>query len=254
MVPAFKLWELRESLTARTRTRIKSVLKLVLLCGAATVALTLAPAASATTIDFSTSNGAWTVSGAGATDATPFLFPSGAISLSNNGHSSGTFVTGGSAAAFDGFWTASFSFFLPATATDAIGTLVSLTADDRVVLYVNGNLAADGGLGIPPGGSIAGKMEFTDGGGDQPFTFDSSDSSGSGSGGFILGGINTLVAVINNTGSGVTGTTKTFAGDGDGATFRIQGSVTYAPEPTGISMLLGGCLVALARFRHLIRR
>ena len=124
-----------------------------------------------------------------------------------------------------------------------------------MVLFLNGNEVADGGLGIPASGDIAGKMEFTDGGGDQPFTFNSADSSGSGSGGVIFGGINTLVAVLNNTGSGVTGTTKTFAGDGDGAIFRIQGNVTYAvPEPSGISMLLGGCLVALARFRHVIRR
>jgi len=231
-----------------------SAFKLALLGGVTVGVLGLAPAASATTINISTSSGNWTVSGAGATDATPFILGGGGISLSNNGIRTGTFVTGASAANFDGFWTASMSFFLPLNATDVLGTLVSLNADDRVVLYLNGNLVADGGLGIPAGGSIAGKMEFTDGGGDQPFTFDSNDSSGSGSDGFILGGTNTLFAIINNTGSGVTGTTKTYIGDGDGATFRLQGSVTYAPEPTGMSMLLGGCLIALVRFRHRIRR
>jgi hypothetical protein len=225
-----------------------------LLWGIAMVGLAVAPLASATTIDFSSSSGGWTVSGAGVTNATPFILGNGALSLSDNGHRTGTFVPGASAPAFDGFWTATFSFFLPASATDEIATLVSLGADDRVVLFLNGNEVADGGLGIPASGDIAGKMEFTDGGGDQPFTFNGADSSGSGSGGVILGGINTLVAVLNNTGSGVTGTTKTYAGDGDGAIFRIQGNITYVPEPSGISMLFGGCLVALARFRHLIRR
>ena len=243
-----------DSRVAGTRTRVESVLKPALLWGTVVAVLAFAPAASANIIDFSSSSGGWTVSGAGATDATPFIFAGGGPSFSDNGRRTGTFVTGASALAFDGFWTASFSFFLPLNAPDLLGTLVSLNADDRVVLFLNGNIVADGGLGIPASGDIAGKMEFTDGGGDQPFTFNHADSSGSGSGGFILGGVNTLFAVINNTGSGVTGVTKTFAGDGDGATFRIRGSVTYAPEPPGMSMLLGGCLVVLARFRHLIRR
>ena len=215
--------------------------------------LALAQSASANTIDFSSSSGGWTVSGAGATNATPFILGGGGLSFTDNGRRTGNFVPGASLVNFDGYWTATFSFFLPANAPDLLGTLLSLSADDRVVLYLNGSIIADGGLGIPQSGSIAGMMELTDGGGDQPFTFDSSDSSGSGTGGFILGGTNTLFAVINNTGSGVTGTTRTFTADGDGATFHIQGSITYAPEPASWALLLAGPLVALVRFRHRVR-
>ncbi|HEV3333472.1 MAG TPA: hypothetical protein VG096_20955 [Bryobacteraceae bacterium] len=250
----FNLCKVREALAVRTLTRIESVLRSPLLWGAAMAVLSLVPVASADMIDGSTGTGAWTVSGAGATNATADVLGSGAISFTSNGRRTGTFVNGASLAAFDGYWTASFTFFLPSTATDVSGSFSNLFADDRVVLFFNGNEIGDGGIGIPASGSVAGQMELTDGGGDQPFTFASSDSAGSGSGGFILGGVNTLLAVINNTGSGVTGTTKTFLGDGDGSVFRLQAEVTFAPEPAGLSTLVGGCLVALAWFRHRTRR
>ena len=216
--------------------------------------VTLAPAAFADTIDLSTFTGNWTLTGAGATNAVADVLGNGGISFTSNARRTGTFVNGASLAAFDGFWTASISFFLPAD-VNVFGSFSNLIADDRVVLYFNGNVIGDGGLGIPASGSTLGKMELTDGGGDQPFTFDSTDSSGSGSNGFILGGVNTLVAVINNTGSGVAGSTKTFGGDGDAAGFRVQASVRFTPvpEPAGLSVLLGAGLVALVG-RHARQR
>lgn len=216
-------------------------------------ALAVAPAASATTIDFSTLTGGWTVTGAGATDVTPdVLGPGGAISFTSNGRDTGTFVPGASLAAFDGFWTASFSFFLPLDATDLSASFSNLRADDRVVLLLNGDQIGDGGLGIPVSGPIVGKMELTDGSGDLPYTFEGTDAAGSCSGAtcsgaFIFGGVNTFEAIINNTGSGVTGTTHTFLGTGDGATFSVQGEVTFAtpvPEPASIMLLGTGLLVA----------
>lgn len=237
--------------------RIESVLRLALLCGAAIALLALTPSAFADTIDFSTSTGGWTVSGAGATNAAAFVLGGGGISFTSNATNTGTFVSGGSLASFDGFWTASFSFFLPAGATSISGSFSGLTADDRVVLFLNGNQIGDGGLQIPAGGSVTGQMELTDGGGDLPFTFNSADSSGSesGSAGLVLGGQNTFTAVINNTGGGVLGTTKTFGGTGDGATFKVFGDLNYTaptttvPEPSSVSMLLGG-LALLGGFRR----
>jgi hypothetical protein len=210
-----------------------------------------AATASATTINFSTSTGNWTVTGAGATNAPAAVLGGGGISITSNGLQSGTFVAGASLAAFDGFWTANFSFFLPADADNISGSFSNLRSDDRVVLYLNGNQIGDGGLGIPAGGSIAGLMELTDGGGNLPFFFDSSDSSGAGSGpaGFILGGENTLTAILNNTGSGVTGITKTFAGAGDGVNFGVQGQLTFTtavPEPSTFTTLFGGCFLFFA--------
>jgi hypothetical protein len=234
--------------TVKKGAGVAAVLRFAAFCGAAIAVFGLTPSAFADSIDLSTSNGLWTVTGAGATNQRAFVLGGGGISFSSNATNNGTFVPGASNAGFDGFWTASFSFFLPSGATNIMGSFSGLTADDRVVLFLNGNIIGDGGLNIPSGGSANGEMEFTDGGGDQPFTFSSSDSSGSesGSAGLILGGQNTLTAVINNTGDGIYGTTKGFGGTGDGATFKVTGDLSYiapattVPEPSSVSMLLGG--------------
>jgi len=236
---------------------LQSVLRLAASCGAAIAVFALAPSAFADSIDISTSTGLWTVTGAGATNATAYVLGGGGISITSNGTNTGTFVSGGSLANFDGFWTASFSFFLPAGATSISGSFSGLTADDRVVLFLNGNIIGDGGLEIPASGSATGMMQLTDGGANQSFIFNSSDSSGSASGsaGFILGGENTLTAVINNTGGGIYGTTKTFGGTGDGTNFGVTGDLTFSapastvPEPSSVSMLFGG-LVLLGGFRR----
>ena len=89
---AFGPWKVRELRAVPTPRRVQSTLKLALVWGSAMAGLAVAPLASATTIDFSSSSGGWTVSGAGVTNATPFILGSGALSLSDNGRRTGTFV------------------------------------------------------------------------------------------------------------------------------------------------------------------
>jgi hypothetical protein len=68
-----------------------------------------------------------------------------------------------------------------------------------------------------------------------------------------LGGVNTFEAIINNTGSGVTGTTHTFLGTGDGANFGVQGAVTFdtaVPEPATLMLFGTGIALVGRRFRR----
>ncbi|MCC6585738.1 MAG: hypothetical protein IT168_03390 [Bryobacterales bacterium] len=196
-------------------------------------------------IDFSTNSGGWTFTGAGATNATPFIVGANGISFTDNTQRTGTLAPGASLAAFDGFWTANFSFFIPADATGLFGSFSGLFADDRVVLLLNNVPIGAGGIRIPPGGSLDGFMRLTASGADEPWTFDSADSAGSGNGAgiFIVGGMNTLTAVINNSGDGVTGPTRTFLSDGDGTGFRVTGQVTFTPEPATWTLLGAGLLI-----------
>ncbi|MGD1089454.1 MAG: hypothetical protein ABR955_12130 [Verrucomicrobiota bacterium] len=89
----------------------------------------------AQTIDFSTTTTAgWTVTAGGATNATPYPFGN-ELSISSTGTGIGSFVSGGSWSAFDGFWTAQFTFFLPANALNVSLNFSGMYADDRVVWY-----------------------------------------------------------------------------------------------------------------------
>jgi hypothetical protein len=212
----------------------------------AALALAIAPAASAATIDIGSASGGWTVSGAGATDAVPFILPGGGLSITSNARRTGTFVDGATLANFNGFWSAKLTFDLPATATDVRLSFSNLGADDRVVFGImtgpsDGVVFGNAGINVLAAGTLVGSMKFEEDGVDEPFTFHAADSAGTVTGPFTIGGPNTLIAIINNTGSGAVGTTRTFGGDGDGAVFRLQGSVTFSevPEPAGMGMASG---------------
>src|SRR5580698_973493 len=60
--------------------------------------------AKANSIDISAVPANWLVSGAGATNAVPFLV-SNHLSITSTQTEGGTFISGGSLAGFDGFWT-----------------------------------------------------------------------------------------------------------------------------------------------------
>ena len=226
------------------------------LCALVTFGIGLLQPASAGTIDISNNSGNWTVSAAGAIDATPFIFGGGGLSFTSDARRTGTFVTGASLANFTGFWTANLDFFVPADATNLTLTFSHLSADDRVVLGLltgpdTGVELGNAGLNVPASGTLNGSMRFDEGGIDEPYTFSGSASAGTVTGPFTLGATNHLIAILNNTGSGAVGITRTFAGDGDGAVFRLRGSVdfTQVPEPSGMG-IAGICLLAVAAIRR----
>jgi len=171
------------------------------------------------------------------------------ISVTSNTFQTGTFVSGSSAANFDGFWTASLSFFLPANATNVVLNFSNLQADDRSVLDLNGTEIGSAGI-FGPG---IGQMVFTDGG---PLvdnvSFGGIPSSGSANSGFSLGASNTLLAIVNDTGTGIGGPindSHSFE-----TIFALDGTVTYdlptsgVPEPSsGLLTLIAGSLLLLLR-------
>lgn len=192
--------------------------------------------APAQIIYFSTTTTAgWTVTAGGAIDATPYPFGT-ELSISSTGTGVGDFVQGGSWSAFDGFWTAQFSFYLPANASNVSLEFSDLYADDRAVLTLNGTTI--GSAGIPyQGNATDGDMVLSDGGSLIPYSFEGASGtvSGSVSSGFVLGGMNTLLGIVNNTGTGVYGPPlPIYEGtSNDGTHFGLSGSISYTevPEP-----------------------
>jgi hypothetical protein len=184
-------------------------------------------------LDFSTDNPAnWTVTGGGAVNA-PALghsdnwpaqsppFSGNVISITSNGNSTGTFASGGSMANFDGFWTATYKFSLPADASNVSLTFSNLFADDRVVLELNGKPIAATGLYVPGKGS----MVLSAGASAVPYSFNSYPLYGTVTSGFNAGGQNTLTAIINNTGTGMAGNLKPID-SGDRSDFAVQGTIS----------------------------
>ena len=188
----------------------------------------------ATTINFSTTTASnWLATAAGATNVP--AWPLGThISVTSNAFSTGTFLPGGSLANFDGFWTATYSFFLPANATNTTLTYSNIVADDRAVLLLNGSAIGAAGT-TTVAGTNSGFMFLSDGGALQSYTFYGSDGDLSGviSSGFIPGATNTLQAIVNNTHTGVAATTLTNITATDGTTFRVEGFIDYVTSPPG---------------------
>ena len=98
--------------------------------------------ASAISIDVSTNNSGW-VASYESFSGPAFHYSCGVvadcISISSTGFNSGSFVGGGSAAAFTGTWGARLSFFLPLNAQNVTLAYASLGVDDRATLSLNGS-------------------------------------------------------------------------------------------------------------------
>lgn len=179
-------------------------------------------------IDVSTTSGdGWTVSGGGATNAQPMFINGSQLALSSNGRADGTPVAGFNPASFDGFWTANYSFTLPAGVTDATLSYSGLSADDRAVLFLNGTRIADTGTTAPGTGT----MVLTSGGAEAPMTF-ANNTSGTISSGLNAGGTNTLTAIINNTTGGIAGALAPLGGTNE-TSFGLIGSISYTPGSGG---------------------
>lgn len=189
----------------------------------------IATVRAATSLDFSTTAaGSWTVSGGGATNATPDVINGAQLALTSDGLASGTPVAGFNNSAFDGFWTANYAFTLPADAADATLAYSTFAADDRAVLFLNGKQITD----AASDGAGTGTMVLSSGGSASPFTFTNTTSSGTITSGFNVGGANTLTAVINNTTGGRNGTPSPLVGS-NGTDFSIAGTVTFATGGSG---------------------
>jgi hypothetical protein len=220
--------------------------------------------AATTTMDISTATPTnWKITGGGATNATPDVISGSLISLTSDGTAAGTPIAGFNNSAFDGVWTATYTFSLPADATGATLNYSNLFADDRTVLLLNGtqvaNMASDG-----PG---AGAMVLSSGGAETPFTF-TNNTSGTITTGLNAGSANTLTAVINNTTSGRNGTLVPLVGP-NGTDFSLAGTISFAtgggggntpaavPVPpaawTGLGMLIGLTGLGALRRRRVTR-
>jgi hypothetical protein len=213
--------------------------------------------ASATTLSLNTDGTTpWTVNvpGEGISGATPYLVGysqnsfSQALSLTSNGNSGGTFVSGGSVGSFDGFWTLNYMFTLPSTASGLALNFSGLFADDRAVLELNGTMI--GNTDQTGNGMVSGQMTLTDGGPNNTFNF-TEVTSGSITSGFNLGAANTLTIIVNNTGNGAFGPPQDISGQ-DYTVGFLQGSLSYnatnpstVPEPRSAVLLAAG-LGALA--------
>ncbi len=219
----------------------------------------LVSAAQAGMINVGTASNAanWLITGAGATNAPAFQVFGGDISLTSNAARTGTFISGGSYANFDGLWVADETFFLPAGATGVSLNFSGLMADDRTVLELNGTMIGNAGISGSTGQPTTGPgfMKFPpEPSSDVPFTF-TGQTSGTVTSGFVLGGQNTLRLVVNNTGAGITGFTTKPCFDDDFTAAGVSGTVTFAdatatPEPSALALfgLGGAALVAWGRW------
>jgi hypothetical protein len=169
-------------------------------------------AASANTIGFDTLNahaGLWQITAyasvwpgfANTTSGAAFASGTDSISPSSNGYASGTYVGGMNRTnfLFDGFWTASYTFYLPAEAYNVSLAFQQLMGDDRVVLQLNGTTI--GRAALDP--AAAGKMALTDSqvAHEQPLAFNVGTSGTVSTASlFNIGGTNTLTLIVNNTG------------------------------------------------------
>ncbi|TWU59392.1 hypothetical protein Poly51_21800 [Rubripirellula tenax] len=186
----------------------------------------------------------WTSTGAGAVNAPTFqvnLNSANDISLISNGQATGTFTTGGSLAAFDGFYSAENTFAIPAGATDVRLDFDDLFGNDRVVLQLNG---VDIGNSTFFGTTGTGLMQFQYNTPDISYTFDET-VAGSVTSGFNIGGLNSLRLVVNNHGFvGIDVPTQTFSFPGDAVNARVAATVTFSavPEPSSIMALAMGAV------------
>lgn len=218
------------------------------------VPLALIGPLSAGTLDIdTTTSGSWTVNApsVGIYHSVPLAgYLANSITLFSGG---GACTTPGCYDTFDGFWTANFTFTLPADATSVDLSYSDFDVDDRAVLELNGNIIGD----LTDSGGGPGNMTFTDGGPNNAYTFGTS-TSGNVTSGFNIGGSNTLLLIVNNTqvgGAGpLTGEGFTAVGLLGSITYQETGGSPTAPEPASWLMLAAGLPAIMIAGRRRSRR
>ena len=210
---------------------------------------TAVTAQAVTLLNLSTQTAAWTVSvpsvGITNTPAAAVNFPWGGNNIGVTSYE-GTWVGGvdytAAHAAFDGFWTAQTTFVLPTEATTIKLDFNGFEADDRAVMYLNGTE-----IGGTRKDFANGFMVFSYQGASTPYTFLAGESqSGTASGPFIPGGVNTLQVIMNNIDRSNPESLQGLVPN-NGTFFQntVQVSYDQIPEPSAL-LLLGSAGIALS--------
>ena len=195
---------------------------------------------------------AWTIDAQGLAGPAQQLGPfPNYISVSSNGDGSGTaFAAGFDAYSWDGVWSATYRFELPADATNIRLVIDQIEADDKIVVSLNGSVIPNASYVVS---NSTGTGSFNFGTGQVPFEFPGFTPGIQASTGFQAGAQNSLTLFVNNTGStdpaapsapliaGVDGTTATFSGQ--------LSYITAVPEPSGMSLLVFGMAAVSAALR-----
>jgi hypothetical protein len=156
---------------------------------------------------------------------------------------------------WNGVWYANFAFTLPENAVNISLRIDSLWADDRAVVYLNGRAIAD--RIVDTGSAIAGPGNINQGLNTDDYAYrvfvNASQYVVNDQSVFNTGGINTLKAIINNTGmGGVDERAYSFRSNGDRTSLRLNAEVTFdlaTPEPAfgGVVALALGAILWRAR-------
>ena len=208
-------------------------------------------AANAYQIPISTSNtNQWLVSATGVTNAVPFRYVDyfQGIGISPVTYTSGLmeagYLNGQDPAMFDGYWTASFSFYVPTTAAGAFLVLNNIYCDDRGIVLLNGDTIYSCGWACSvscSSNSLLGQMVIGDDQEPVPYLFSKiytnnlTSTLGSYSNTLptsALGRTNTLTFIINNTtfGCGIGGNLTNINPSGNVTSLSLTGFVWYPPS------------------------
>jgi len=218
----------------------------------ATTSLVQASFADVITLGTAENSSRWLVTGGGAIDAPSFqtnVNRSGAISITSNAFRTGSFADGGGLNAFNGFWSAKTEFFIPGNASQIVLNFSDFYANDRGLLRLNG---VEIGNVDHLGATGNGVFKRSQSGVDEPFTI-TGLKDGSVAAGFLLGEINVLEILVNNTGEiAISAPTRTFGSDIDATTAFLNASVTFTavPEPTAGILLTTSVLILSAMHRR----
>jgi hypothetical protein len=173
--------------------------------------------------------------GINVTNQTKWTFTDGTNTLSPLFNGTDAFYAGSNyGLPFSGWWQADFDFSV--NNLDAAGApslqINGFSADDRAALYLNGTLLELVGIG-----SGSGQFSWTNGGplvAVDGFLDNSASAASFDVSGILQNGTNSLKIIINDTNTGISGSTLSSAYI---TSLRLDAAVTYSQLPTSIPTL-----------------